>query len=95
MKKYSNIIIIFCIFLCTGCNVPKAVQYIDISLPENTGPQAWVDAPLDNTTLPLAPYEIVFHITDQQEVTQGELSINNQVVASLPNPQADKRESRP
>ncbi len=91
MKKIFYTIMIFCFLLFSGCNVPKAAQFIELSLAENNSPQAWVDAPLNNSTLPLAPYEIVFHITDQQEVTQGELSINNQVVASLPNPQAGKK----
>jgi hypothetical protein len=95
MKKYKQLIIKICvlglILLFAGCNIPKAAQFVEVVLVANPAPQAWVDASLNNSVLPLAPYEIVFHITDQQEVTQGELSINNQVVAALPNPQAGKK----
>lgn len=49
-------------------------------------PQAWIDAPLDESRLPLADVEIVFHITDARQVMAGELRINDQVMAALPNP---------
>ncbi len=56
-------------------------------LPAKTGsPQAWIDAPLDGARLPLAPYEIVFHITDDSLVTNGELSINGSIISVMPNP---------
>jgi hypothetical protein len=68
--------------LLSGCNFPLA------GLPHPvlfglTGPQAWIDAPLDNMHIPLAPYEVVFHASDNSGVTSVELSINAQPV-SLP-----------
>lgn len=46
-------------------------------------PQAWIDAPLNEAHLPLAPYEIVFHISGQKDLSLGELVINDQVAALL------------
>jgi len=50
------------------------------------GPSAWIDAPLDGSLLPLAPYEVVFHGNDPAGVAQIELSVDGQVLASDPNP---------
>jgi hypothetical protein len=72
--------------LTAGCNLPQARSLV---LPGGAGPQAWIDAPLDGMHLPLSlPYDIVFHITSDSSVAQGELSINGQVLATLPNPVA-------
>jgi hypothetical protein len=90
-QQISQACVLIFILILAACNVPKAAQYVEVALVDNPVPQAWVDAPLDNSVLPLAPYEIVFHITDQEEVARGELSINNQVVATLDNPQAGKK----
>jgi hypothetical protein len=63
--------------LLAGCNLP-------LNFSGTT--QAWIDAPLDGMTLPLAPYTIVFHASGPQGVKLMEVSINSQVLASLPNP---------
>ncbi len=39
--------------------------------------KAWVDAPLDQMTIPLAPYQIVCHGTDAGGVARMELTIND------------------
>ena len=52
-------------------------------------PTAWIDAPLNGMLIPLAPYEIVFHITDDAPVVLGEISANGSVLAQLANPAAD------
>jgi len=66
--------------LATGCNLPQARNLV---LPGGVGPQAWIDAPLDGMRLQLSvPYDIVFHITADSPVAQGELSINGQVLAT-------------
>lgn len=66
--------------MLTGCGEKAAVVSSGI------GPQSWIDAPLDGMQIPLAPYEVVFHITDDQAVSSGELSINDSIVATLDNP---------
>ena len=72
--------------LATGCNLPQARNLV---LPGGAGPQAWIDAPLDGMRLQLSvPYDIVFHITADSPVAQGELSINGQVLATMSNPVA-------
>jgi len=63
--------------LLTGCNLPITLSGTD---------QAWIDAPLDGMSLPLAPYTIVFHASGPQGVKLMEVSINGQVLASLSNP---------
>jgi hypothetical protein len=42
-------------------------------------PQAWIDAPLDGSTIPPAPYQVVFHGSDPGTVVKGEFSVNDQV----------------
>jgi hypothetical protein len=72
--------------LAAGCNLPQTRSLV---LPGGTGPQAWIDAPLNGMRLPLGlPYDIFFHITADSPVAQGELSINGKVLATLPNPVA-------
>ncbi len=87
MKTFFRFGLILLLFaLATGCNLPQARSLV---LPGGAGPQAWIDAPLDGMRLPFGlPYDIVFHITADSPVAQGELSINGQVLATLPNPVA-------
>ena len=44
-------------------------------------PQAWIDAPLDGSTLPLSPYEIIFHASAPGNPAAVELTINGQPAA--------------
>ena len=68
MTRSLPLLIIFAILLA-GCN-----------LPQGTGPQAWIDAPLDGSRLPLAETEIVFHIFAAGNPKAVELTINGQPV---------------
>ena len=91
MKKEMFLIILSVALLLGGCTQTQTESPQVAYLGSGGEPQAWIDAPLDESRLPLARYEIVFHITDPQEVMMGELRINDQVVASLINPDpADK-----
>lgn len=71
--------------LVTACNVPMSRMTNPMLSGGFDGPQTWIDAPLNNMHIPLAPYEVVFHATDNSGVTGVELSINDQIVA-LPAP---------
>ncbi len=54
---------------------------------EAFGPQAWVDAPLDGSELPLAPYEVVAHASSPNGIASFEFSVNGVVVnPALVNP---------
>jgi hypothetical protein len=72
MTRRSILLIVTCIFLA-GCN-----------LSQGTGPQAWIDAPLDGSSLPLAPYTIVFHAFAAGNPKAVELTINSQAVTPDP-----------
>lgn len=67
--------------LLSGCNMmapaPQAPQVGSV--------QTWIDAPLDGSTIPFAPYEIVLHAYDPTGVTQVELMANGSLLATLPN----------
>lgn len=52
----------------------------------NSLPQAWIDAPLNGTQLPLGPVEIVSHGSDLTGIQQVELSVNGQVIRTDANP---------
>ena len=71
MTRRSILLIVTCIFLA-GCN-----------LSQGTGSQAWIDAPLDGSSLPLAPYTIVFHAFAAGNPQAVELTINSQAVAPV------------
>ena len=89
MKKQILMMTLCAGLVLAGCTQPQPTQVGDMG--KTNKPQAWIDAPLDESRLPLADYEIVFHITDAEEVMAGELRINDQVMAALPNPDpADK-----
>ena len=91
MKKIILFTILFAALMLAGCNQTQSKLLEVAYLAPGGDPQAWIDAPLNESRLPFAPYEIVFHITDSQQVIIGELRINDQVISSMPNPDpADK-----
>jgi hypothetical protein len=49
-------------------------------------PQAWIDAPLDGMRLLPAPYLIALHASDPRGVSQMEVTVNSDVLATLQNP---------
>ncbi len=46
------------------------------------GPGAWIDAPLDGSTIPLAPYNVVAHASDAGSISTFELKVNGQIVGT-------------
>jgi hypothetical protein len=64
--------------LISGCDQssPDAVALV--------GSHVWIDAPLDGSTIPLAPYTVVMHASDIAGVAQFELSVNGVVAATIP-----------
>jgi predicted small secreted protein len=69
-----------------GCNMPLSSG----SDGQVGNVQTWIDAPLNGSTIPLAPYEIVLHAYDPAGVTQVELKVNGSLLAVLPNPNASQ-----
>jgi hypothetical protein len=49
-------------------------------------PQSWIDAPLHNSTIPLAPYQVVAHAAFPTGISQFELSITGQAAEIVPAP---------
>lgn len=70
MKSKTSLLLLACLVLA-ACNL----QYAQA---EST--QAWIDAPLDGSNLPLAPYEIIFHAGAAGDPAAVELAINGQPV---------------
>jgi len=71
--------------LLSGCNLPGTAS-TPTPVHQYGAAQAWIDAPLDGSTIPLDPYEIVMHAYDPGGVTQVELKVNGSLLASIPNP---------
>ncbi|HZY43837.1 MAG TPA: Ig-like domain-containing protein, partial [Anaerolineae bacterium] len=67
----AAILIPMVLVACTGSN-PQSTASI--------GTLAWIDAPLNGSTLPLGPINIVSHSSDATGITQVELSVNGTVV---------------
>jgi hypothetical protein len=42
--------------------------------------QSWIDAPLNNSNLPLAPVKVISHSSDPSSIVQVELSVNGTVI---------------
>jgi hypothetical protein len=49
-------------------------------------PQAWIDAPLQGSTIPLAPYQIIAHAGFPSGISQFELTITGQGPQTIPAP---------
>jgi hypothetical protein len=60
------------LLILAACNMPEKFDLAAIP----SGPRAWIDAPRNHSTLPFAPYEVVFHGSDPGGVALAELSIN-------------------
>jgi hypothetical protein len=67
--------------LISGCNMPGSAA----PAPQVGSVRTWIDAPLDGSTIALAPYEVVLHAYDPSGVTEVELSANGSLLATLPN----------
>ena len=82
MTRKFFVLLLTAALLLSACNLPVA---------SDVGTHAWIDAPLDGMVLPLQPYTIVFHASVPLGVTQMEIRINGQVLATLPNPDPTQR----
>ncbi len=63
--------------IAAGC--PNQQQAVLPDANAIIGPQAWIDAPLDGMTIPLAPYEVVAHASSPNGVASFEFSVNGVV----------------
>jgi hypothetical protein len=77
MKRLIVVLLVIAVTLALGgCdNAPAVAQ---------AGPQAWIDAPLDGSSLPLAPLEVISHAADLAGIAQVELSVNGAVINTMP-----------
>jgi hypothetical protein len=71
MKITRTLLLITVVTLFVGCNGKQAVRQ-SFNIPGSDSPQAWIDAPLPDMHIPLAPYEFVAHGTDQSGISQLE-----------------------
>ena len=78
-KITRTFVLILLIWLLPGCNFP-----VRATTPVLAAPTAWIDGPMDGSTIPLEPYEVIFHVADVGGVALGELSINGQIAANIP-----------
>jgi hypothetical protein len=71
MTRFSRTVLLRCmpsillLLALAGCSAAPA-----------SGPQAWIDAPLDGSQLPLAHQEVIAHGADSGGISQLELTIN-------------------
>lgn len=79
MKTMLRLCSLLLIGLSACVNAPRAVLEAG-----PVGPAAWIDAPLNNSLLPLAVYEIVVHASDPGGVSAFELSVNGQLLGTIP-----------
>jgi hypothetical protein len=68
------------VMLCTACATPAPTA--QPAVVAQAGPVAWIDAPLNGSNLPLAPYEIVVHCNVPSGVAWVELTVDGDVLLS-------------
>ncbi len=78
MKTILRILTLLMIFLSVSCAPASTIVPEDIP----SGPSAWIDAPLDGSTIPLAPYSVVSHASDVTGISAFELKVNGQIVGT-------------
>ncbi len=65
--------------LLTACNRPSALPEV-----AGAGPHAWIDAPLNQSSLPFGPIALVAHGTDLGGLSSFELAVNGQTIQQAP-----------
>jgi hypothetical protein len=80
MKRTS--LLILSIALLAGACTPQGP-------PSPTSLTAWIDAPLDHSTILLAPYQIVAHGSDPGQINLLEISIDGEILGVIENPDPD------
>lgn len=63
----------------------------DSSQPQGGPVEAGIDSPGNGATLPMGPIEIAYHATSTEGVSSIELSINGEVVSSVPSPDSNQK----
>jgi hypothetical protein len=81
-RKCARFLILALLLAACDAPVPQPQAVAGGDAEQGRVPLAWIDAPLDGSSIPLAPYEVVYHGGDWGGVAQIELSVNGQVVAS-------------
>ena len=69
-------VLLIALFL-TSCNLPTS------NMSAYLGPAVWIDAPKSGMHLPIAPYQIVMHGSDNSDVSQYEIYINDELLARI------------
>ncbi len=49
-------------------------------------PETWIDSPLNRMRIPLAPFEIVVHVSDENAASRAEISVDESVLTTLDAP---------
>jgi hypothetical protein len=80
MKIILRLSTLLLLLLNTSC----APAYNPLPADVPNGPGAWIDAPLDGSTIPLAPYDVVAHASDAGGISTFELKVNGQIVGTDP-----------
>lgn len=75
-SKQRLILALFCIAIA-ACNKPDPVR------PPPSPNQTWIDAPLHGSTLPIAPYSIVFHAASPSGIDTFEVQIDGVVLDTV------------
>ena len=75
-SKQRLILALFCIAIA-ACNKPNPVR------PTPSPNQTWIDAPLHGSTLPIAPYSIVFHAASPSGIDTFEVQIDGVVLDTV------------
>ena len=74
MKRWMYSLLMVLITLMTACG-PNS---------PSSGPQSWIDTPLDNSILPMGTVQVISHAADPGGLSQMELSVNGVVVGASP-----------
>ena len=75
MKQYFLLIFLL-VWIIGGCSTADNLETGTLA--------AWIDAPLHESTIPLAPYQIIAHGSDQDKIQMIEILINGELLDRIP-----------
>jgi len=81
MKAYLAVILLLLLIALAACSPSEEMAMNDIRI---SGLEAWIDAPLPNSKIPLAPYTLIFHGANDFGVDQFEIHVNGLPEAVVP-----------
>ncbi len=88
-RKWLFLALLFLVITACECTSNDPIALVPTPRPK----QPWIDSPLPNSIIPLHPFKIIFHGASDVEITEFEISVNGNLIASEPPISTDPNET--